>query len=535
MYSALAPLVGVVITLMNGINSRFSGYIGGLFATLVIHLVGLVAVSAVLLAKPEKREPGGLPLYYYLGGFVGVGTVFSCMYAFSALGASLAVALALLGQTLFSLAADSTGFMGRRKYPLSLRRLPGLALAFIGAAIMAGDWKADALALLVALASGLLPGLTFVLNSELGRKKGVFRSVRVNYIVGLATILALIAFLRPPAGPAFAALREAGPLLALGGGLLGVAVVGAINFIFPRIPALSATLLMFVGQAFAGLLIDLIAEGALDAKKLAGTLILLAGLAINSILARPAASSSGSRIARPKKSGHIGGSSGKYDLVFLDADDTLFDFGRAEKFALERSFSQFGLRPSESAFLDYDEINKGLWRQLERGETVQEKLKKDRFRLLFQRLGEDIDAEAFSAAYISWLSKGSFLLEGAEELCEYLSPKYTLAIITNGIKDVQLPRIGASAIARHISSIIVSEEAGSSKPNAGIFEYACATTGFHRKDRMMIVGDSLSSDIRGGIDFGIDTCWANFSRAKNESGLKPSYEIATLAELRGIL
>jgi transporter family-2 protein len=285
-YGVLAPLVGAVITLMNSINSRFSVYVGILVSTLVIHLVGLAAVSVVLLARRDIASPVRLPLYYYLGGFVGVGTVFSCMYAFSALGASLAVALSLLGQTLFSVTVDATGFLGRRRYPFSARRLPGIGLAVAGVAIMAGSWKAESLAMLVALASGICPGLSFVLNSELGRRKGVFRSTRANYLVGLATIAAVLVALRPPLAGAARAVIAAGPVLALGGGLLGVVVVTAINFLYPRIPAFSATLLLFSGQALSGVLIDAVAAGAIDVRKLLGSLVLLAGLAIDGLLSR---------------------------------------------------------------------------------------------------------------------------------------------------------------------------------------------------------------------------------------------------------
>jgi uncharacterized membrane protein YdcZ (DUF606 family) len=245
---------------MNGLNSRFAAYAGSLVSTLVIHL----------------------------GGFVGVGTVFSSIYAFTVLDASAAVALSLLGQTLFSIGADSSGFLGRKRYPVSARSLPGIGLAFAGVAIMVGNRRSSALAMLIALASGALPGLSFVLNSELGRRKGTFRSVRLNYLVGLATTLAIVAAARPPVSAIATAARAvaaAGPLLALGGGLMGVAVATAVNLIFPRMAAFSATLLLFSGQALAGILIDAFTAGTFDASKLVGTLVLLAGLAINGRLA----------------------------------------------------------------------------------------------------------------------------------------------------------------------------------------------------------------------------------------------------------
>jgi transporter family-2 protein len=286
MYRLIAPLVGALITLMYGLNSRLSGTAGNLVATLAIHVAGLAGVSALLLARPEERRGGRLPFYYYLGGFVGVGTVFASNYAYGAIDASLAVALGLIGQTLFSIAVDSSGFLGRARYPLTPRRIPGICLALAGAAVLAGNWLSAPLAMLAALVSGALPVLSVSLNSELGRRKGILRSTRVNYIVGLLTVLVMVAFVRPPAAASLRALAMAGPFLALGGGLMGVAVVAATNLVFPRMPAFSAMLLMFSGQALAGVLVDFAAAGSFDGRKLLGTMVVLAGLGLDGLLAK---------------------------------------------------------------------------------------------------------------------------------------------------------------------------------------------------------------------------------------------------------
>jgi bacterial/archaeal transporter family-2 protein len=288
----LAPLVGALITVMNGINSRFSEAAGYFLAVPVIHVAGLATVSLILLARPEARRPGRLPLYYYTGGVFGILTVFSSSYSFAALGASFAVALSLVGQALFSLTADATGLLGRDRYPLSIRSLPGLVLAIAGAAVMVGDWKADAPAMLAALASGAVPGFTFILNSELGRKKGLFRSVRVNYVAGLAASLLVLLASDQAAAGFVPSLARAGAGLSLGGGIMGVVVVASMNYIMPRAPAFYATLLAFSGQALTGLAIDFAAEGLWDWRKLAGTLVVLAGLGVNALLSRKAAGAS---------------------------------------------------------------------------------------------------------------------------------------------------------------------------------------------------------------------------------------------------
>ncbi|HET7838783.1 MAG TPA: DMT family transporter [Rectinemataceae bacterium] len=286
MYSAIAPLVGALITLMYGVNSRFSGQVGNPVATLVIHLAGLGGISLLLLARPEEKKPGRQPFYLYLGGMVGVGTVFTSNYAFAALGASLAVALGLLGQTLSSLVLDATGFLGRKRYPPTARSLPGIGLAFGGVAVLAGDWRLEPLAMLAGLASGAIPVLSVLLNSELGRRKGIFRSTRTNYIMGLATSLAIVAAYRLPFAASARAVLVAGPVLALSGGLMGIVVVAAMSLIFPRIPAFSATLLMFSGQALSGVLIDLVADGSFEPRKLAGSILVLSGLGVNALLSR---------------------------------------------------------------------------------------------------------------------------------------------------------------------------------------------------------------------------------------------------------
>ena len=225
----------------------------------------------------------------------------------------------------------------------------------------------------------------------------------------------------------------------------------------------------------------------------------------------------------------------RYELVFIDLDETLLDFYQAEKQALRLSFGQFGLEYSERAVLEYEEINAGVWRKLEQGGIDQETLKVERFRLLFERMHAEADPAAFSAAYLQEPGKGVFLLPGAEETCAYLRGRYMLVAVTNGIKDVQRARIHGSPLEQYFSALIISEEAGSSKPSPAIFEHACAGLGFTDKAAMIMVGDSLSSDIRGGINFGIDTCWFNPGSKANDSGLQPTYEIKALPELKTLL
>jgi Uncharacterized protein conserved in bacteria len=287
------------------VNSRFAEKTGIVAASLAIHCVGLAAISVIVLASSRSRRKASResktrpPFYYYLGGVIGVGTVFSSTYAFSSLGASLAVALALFGQTLFSLAADATAFLGRERHPLRPRRIPGLALALAGIAAMTnGLRELRFLPAAAALLSGMLPGLSSVLNAELGRRRGFLTSTLANYLTGLATTaLVAVACLGAASGDGFgaatagiaaalSAIASAGPILVCGGGLMGVLAVTSMSGVFSRMSAFAATLLIFCGQAVAGLSIDFASTASIDVGKLVGTILLLAGLALDSALAR---------------------------------------------------------------------------------------------------------------------------------------------------------------------------------------------------------------------------------------------------------
>ncbi|MDF9842440.1 MULTISPECIES: YjjG family noncanonical pyrimidine nucleotidase [unclassified Paenibacillus] len=225
----------------------------------------------------------------------------------------------------------------------------------------------------------------------------------------------------------------------------------------------------------------------------------------------------------------------KYDVILFDADDTLFDYGMAEGQAFLNVFTHFGLPAgAEEYAASYQEINHALWADLEAGRITSAALRVERFNRLFVRHKLEYNPEEFSEAYLRFLGEGTFLIQGAVELCGALEG-CRLAIITNGIKDVQLSRIKGSPLAGTFEQIIISEEAGYQKPAAGIFDYAFDKLGISDKSRVLIVGDSLTSDIRGGVNYGIDTCWFNPLRKTNSAGVEPTYEIRELSELLDIV
>lgn len=225
-----------------------------------------------------------------------------------------------------------------------------------------------------------------------------------------------------------------------------------------------------------------------------------------------------------------------YEVIIFDADETLFDFKKSEREALKNTILEFDMEYDENYHLKvYKEINTDIWREFEEGVITQEKLKVERFRRLSNKLNFEFDEVKFAKSYMKHLSYASFLFDDSITLIQSLSKNYTLIIITNGLKDVQDKRIRKSIISRYFEDIVVSEEVELAKPNPKIFEYALNNINYTAKDKVLIVGDSLTSDIQGGINFGIDTCWFNPNKTVNKTGIKPTYEISNLMELKNIL
>lgn len=226
----------------------------------------------------------------------------------------------------------------------------------------------------------------------------------------------------------------------------------------------------------------------------------------------------------------------KYKIIIFDADETLFDFKKSERDAFKNTMLEFDIEYDENHHLKiYKEINTAIWKELEEGLITQKKLKVERFKRLSDRLDSGFDEGEFAKSYMKHLSYASFLYDDSIELVESLHKDYRLTIITNGLKDVQDNRIRKSIIAKYFEDIVVSEEVQVSKPDPKIFEHTLNNIRHTDKRKVLIVGDSLTSDIQGGINFGIDTCWFNPNKIINETGITPTYEICNLMELKDIL
>lgn len=226
----------------------------------------------------------------------------------------------------------------------------------------------------------------------------------------------------------------------------------------------------------------------------------------------------------------------KYKVILFDADETLFDFKKSEREAFKNTMIEFGVDYDENYhFSIYKEINTAIWKELEDGLITQSKLKIERFRRLSDKLGMNFDENEFAASYMKHLGDGSFLFDGAYELVEALSKNYILSIVTNGLTSVQERRIKKSIISKYFKDIVISEEIGISKPNPDIFEHAINNLGKFDKNEILMIGDSLSSDIKGGINYSIDTCWFNPNHLENKTELCPTYEVSDFNGIEDLL
>ncbi|MBE6872128.1 MAG: noncanonical pyrimidine nucleotidase, YjjG family [Ruminococcaceae bacterium] len=199
---------------------------------------------------------------------------------------------------------------------------------------------------------------------------------------------------------------------------------------------------------------------------------------------------------------------GKYKHLLFDADGTLFDFKKSEKDCFLQVSSKFipGVEP-ERTYERYHKINDDLWKALERGEITRERLQVQRFETLLSELSLDISQGAqMNKTYMSLLAQSVYLIDGAKQICEELSKRYTLWIITNGTASNQHGRFDKSGIKQYFKGIFISEEIGYQKPRPEFFDAVKAHIGADESE-MLIIGDSLSADIAGGKAAGIDTCY----------------------------
>ena len=200
----------------------------------------------------------------------------------------------------------------------------------------------------------------------------------------------------------------------------------------------------------------------------------------------------------------------KYSTILIDIDDTLLDFQKSEEFAIRSTIKTLDIEPTDELVEKYKAINLKYWKMFERGEIEREALLVARFKEFCEIM--DITNKDFSKlneTYFSILSGVPFEIDGAEQFLKRLSETYNIYAVTNGVKRVQTKRLSLVNITKYLKKIYISEEIGFQKPSIEFFDYVLKDLNIENKEEILIIGDSLTSDIQGGINSNIDTMWYN--------------------------
>lgn len=224
----------------------------------------------------------------------------------------------------------------------------------------------------------------------------------------------------------------------------------------------------------------------------------------------------------------------KYTTIYFDLDNTILDFTATEKNAITQLLGLHNMPISDEIIKKYSAINQSWWERFEKGEIEKQEIFAGRFRSFIEFYGFDGDPEKMATDYFSLLAAGHDIMDGADEVLRYVKEKgYTVCITTNGVSRTQYRRIDECGLKQYFDYVFVSEDAGHQKPEKEYFEYAMANSPEKDKSKIIVIGDSLSSDILGGINFGVDTCWLN---EKGKAAVhKPTYEITNIMQIKDIL
>ncbi len=223
----------------------------------------------------------------------------------------------------------------------------------------------------------------------------------------------------------------------------------------------------------------------------------------------------------------------KYKYLLFDLDDTLLDFGKAQVLAFKKLLEDENIEYSDESFEKYETINKSLWRSFERGEISNKEVTSERFIRFFALFGMKVDGSEVDNRFRSYLAEGNQLFEGIVEMLEKLSLTHKLYIASNGIGITQHTRLKNNNLNKYFDKIFISEEIGSKKPDREFFDIILKEIGVEDKGEVLMIGDTLTSDILGANNVGIDSCLVDIHGIEN-SEINPTYKIAKTIDLLNI-
>ncbi len=221
----------------------------------------------------------------------------------------------------------------------------------------------------------------------------------------------------------------------------------------------------------------------------------------------------------------------KYTWILFDADDTLFHFNAFD--GLQLMFTQFSVKFTDTHYQEYQTVNKLLWVDYQNGLINAQQLQRQRFTDWALKL--NVEPEQLNSAYLAAMGTICVPLEGATSLLNTLAGKVKLGIITNGFVELQEIRLERTGLKKFFDILVISEQVGVAKPHPTIFDHTLKLMGNPNRNQVLMVGDNPDSDIIGGINAGFDTCWLNMHKKSLPENIKPTYQVASLAELEALL
>ncbi len=223
-------------------------------------------------------------------------------------------------------------------------------------------------------------------------------------------------------------------------------------------------------------------------------------------------------------------------ILLIDIDDTLLNFRLGERVAIIETLNHFGLPDTEETINYYISINLELWKAFERGEITKSRLLLERFERFFEKIGVyGLDSNEFNDFYFEMLRNQCEYMDGADEFLDRISRYYRIFLVTNGTADIQFNRLKLSGLGARVEDVFISELLGAKKPDKEYFDIVAHSIKDFDKDNCVMVGDSLTSDILGGKNYGLKTIWFNPHHRSNTNDIIPDYEVSSFDELYNIL
>lgn len=222
-------------------------------------------------------------------------------------------------------------------------------------------------------------------------------------------------------------------------------------------------------------------------------------------------------------------------ILLIDLDNTLIDFNECARHSIINAFDELGFTYTEKVFETFIEENVKIWKRLEKGEITKPQLRATRWNLILARLGIEFDGTIIEEMFENGVAKGAYPVEGAYDLLNYLHGKYKMYIVSNGFRFVQESRLKIGDFEKYFDGVFVSEDIGIPKPAKEFFDYCFKSLNFPDKEDVVLIGDSISADIIGGVNYGIDTIWFNKSNDQLNEKIEPTYTSNNLCDIKNIL